>query len=226
MSFATYGQIKTKVLQELDLEDEDFVQPVEMLGYAQEAVHNAESLILSTCEDYFLDKASIDLVAGQAEYDLPADIFADKIRKIVYKSGNEIYTIRRFRHSQSFEMMENVTPGDYYRYIVTNDLTAGRKITLFPTPLVNMTGALTVWYIRNARQPLLDNDVIDIPEFRTYIEKYMIYRCMQKEIHPTLQLAQANMEKEMQLMITALQNRFPDDDTEIERDMNSYWEHT
>lgn len=226
MSFATYGEIKTKVLQELDLEDETFVQPIEMLGYAREAIHEAESLILNTCEDYFLDKVVIDLVAGQAEYDLPSNIFADKIRKVVYKAANEIYTLRRFRHSQSFEMMENVTPGDYYRYIVTNDAVAGRKMTLFPTPLQNITGALTVWYIRNALQPSIDSDVVDIPEFRSFVEKYMSMRCMQKEIHPALSLAQAAVEAEKQLMITTLQNRFPDDDTEIERDMISYWEHT
>ncbi len=228
MSFKTYGQIKTKVELDLDLQDEDFIQADELLGYCNEAIKALEAIILDLCEDYFLDSESLSLVSGTSDYTLPTDMFADKIRKVVYANGNDVYEVKRMRYSKDFSNLAWDTQlgnqGQRYRYIVTNDSAAGRKIKFSPLP--NVSGAfITMWYLRNAAQVTADADTVDIAEFYGYIEQFMKVRCYEKESNPKLTFAAQALEAERTLVVNTLSDRFPDDDTEIEQDLSHYDEH-
>jgi hypothetical protein len=228
MSFKTYAVIRQKVERDLDLEDEVHISSAELMGYANEGIKEAESIILSIVEDYFLDRTTITLESGTAEYDFPSDIFADKIRKLVYRNGATVYTIPRIRSSYGFEAIERMTSGansgTSLQYLMTNDLSSGRKITFYPTP--QESGELIAcWYIRNAREVTADSDVVDIPEFHKFIEQYMKVRCYEKEMHPNLAQAQAWLDRERERMVLALTNRVPDDDDTLEMDLSFYGEH-
>lgn len=229
MAFATYLQIKTKVEKDLDLEDEDFIQDDEMLGYCNEAIHEAESIILRLCEDYFLDQIPLALVSGTKTYALPDDIYGDKIRKLVYSNGQDIFVVKRLRYTNQFEDLawmdaQGSIANPAYQYLITNDVTDGRLIAFYPTPQVS--GAYcTLWYIRKARVVALDADVVDIPEFRSFIEQFIKVRCYEKEMNPKLTFAIKALETERQVMIESLRNRFPDDETEVPADMSFYQEH-
>lgn len=231
MSFATYAQIKNYVERAIDIEDEVFIQKSELMDYCNQAIHEAESIILKMNEDYFKTKASLNLVVAQADYDLPSDIYADKIRRIIYSDGGtNKYTIKRLRKSTRFEDILFVEAGEDYAYDITNSAAAGRKITFYPTPAANETATVIIWYIRNAKlmtDPTATiTETLDIPEFRAFIEKYMIMKCMAKEGHPGFPIAVADFESEKQLMIDSLSDRVPDDDNTVEMDLTHYLEHS
>lgn len=229
-NIATYQQIETKVLTDLELLDETFIQGgvgSEVMAYCNEAIHVAESLIMQLCEDYFKTYAYLALVDGQVEYDLPSDIYADKIRRIIYSNGSLIYRIKKMFRSYSELDIEfiNVNPGiQLYSHMIINKST-GRKINLFPTPKETSSTHVKIWYIRSANRVSAVTDSVEIPEFHLFIEKYMKMMCLQKEGHPGLAMAKAEMEQEKQLMITSLSEREPDEDTTIEQDTSFYMEH-
>ena len=105
MSSKTYGSIKTFVQQKLDLQEESFITPAELLLYTEEAVRFCEAEIhkLNIEDQYFLAQAPIALVSGQSDYDMPDNIYANKILRVLYAKGSEIYTIHRSKDSMRFE---------------------------------------------------------------------------------------------------------------------------
>lgn len=232
----TYQTIETKVIRDLKLQDEDFITTgvdSELMGYYNEGVAQAESLIHQRCADYFLDNATITLVSGTQSYDLATIapyMFMDKIRGLIYANGTSIYPVRRIRDENEFEelaVIDQANLGSWlYRYKIKNPYGLGRKIYFYPTP--QESGALmTMWFLREAKQASAVTDVSDIPEFRRYIEQWMKVRCYESEPNPDRYARAFDMlgllEKQM---INSLSNRFPDKDDKIMPDLSFYREHT
>ncbi len=156
----TYGELKDKVLVDMDLQDELQVQPDEFAGYCNEAIDEAEAEILTLNEDYFLTFTPFDFVAGQANYPLPDDCYGAKLRGFVYQNGSTVYLINRFRNYRKFERIadaENFDQGDDYRYLLHNPSPrSGYQMEIVPTPVASGTFG-KLWYIRNAQRiPLLN----------------------------------------------------------------------
>jgi len=223
----TYLELKTKVRNDLGLSQEDFVSDPEMLGYCNEAINEAEKEIHTLYEDYFLRSTTYSIVTGTATYSLPSDIFANKIRGMVYNYNNSIYTIERIKEEDMFENIaidDDVDAGTY-RYIILNtDAATEPQFRLVPDGKANETDAITLWYLRNANRVTADTSVCDIPEFAEFVLQYMKHRCYEKEMHPNLSSAIMQLELNRKQMINTLTNMVPDDDNEIERDMTFYWE--
>lgn len=227
MRYWTWSEIKTKVEEDLDLQDETFIQPDELLGYANEAIKEAESEIHKLYEDYFLSSSPITLVSGTSEYAYPSNVYAMKIRRIIYQNGALIYRLDRIRNWQKFEKLTimNMYQGGSGNYgWMTVNRTAGEpKIILAPVPLENGQ-FLTVWYIRTANELVEDTDICDIPEFVYFVMQYMKVRCYEKEGHPNLPNAVAMLEAQREQMLSTLQDQTPDAADEIEADMSYYEE--
>jgi hypothetical protein len=228
MEYKTYLQMKTKVKKDLDLEDETFISDAEMLGYFNEAIDEAESDILGLAEDYFLTKDTIDLVSGTAEYDLPTDIYANKIRGLIYSKDNLVYKIQRVRELDKFEeiglILDNPNMDATFQFLVTNPAGDTPKIVFYPTPPSNAAGAITIWYIRNATRLTGDTDECDIPEFTRFVEQFVKVKCYEKEGHPNLQLAMASLERYRAQMVPTLREMVPDNDNEVEQNYDPYTE--
>jgi hypothetical protein len=221
----TYSQIRDKVERDLDLEGENFITPEEMLGYANEAVDEVERQIHNLCEDYFLTRGTITLIQGQEEYALPSDIYAMKVRAIVYRLGNSVWKVERIRDWHKFEQYEvhQTAQGDQiqYGFFVVNAVAGAPRILLAPTP--NEAGSvLKIWYIRNANTLVNDSDVCDIPEAVNYIMQYMKVRCYEKEMSPNLAKAAADLEQEKQTTLATLSQQVVDNSNEIEADFRLY----
>lgn len=226
-TFWTYAMIKAKVEQDLALEDEVFIEPDEMLGYVNEAIDEAEAEIHSLYEDYFLKRAPLTLVNGQEEYDLPEDIYANKIRRLIYKNGSDVYKITRLRDWKKFEnyAIESVNNSStIYAYFIINQNPGESKILL--TPPAKVDGAyVTIWYIRNANRLVDDDDICDIPEFINFVLQYTKVRCYEKEAgHPNMQKAMQDLEQQRLQMTGTLAQMVPDGDNEIEADFSVYEE--
>jgi hypothetical protein len=179
MKLWTYKELKTKIELELDLEDEIFVRPDELIGYVNKAISLAESAILKIDEDYFLSIMHIPLQGGVAEYDYPYDIYAYKIRGIEYSAGATIYPVQRFRRMGKFDTLEiaNFYPvNNWYAYTTINKGADGKaKVILVPRSRetsvvtypqsINQTAApMKMYYIRHANRVPLLNEVIAVYE--------------------------------------------------------------
>lgn len=121
MSFYTYGEFKTALFQEADIADELFIQPTELVRIFNKSIQEAESLIHLLHEDYFLTFETLPLVTSTAIYDMPADVYAHKIRGIIYNNGSKRYLVKRVRNLYKFEEIEAIesyVADDFYKYIV------------------------------------------------------------------------------------------------------------
>lgn len=223
----TYAELKEQVEKELDLEAEIFVQPTEMLGYFNEAVDNAEKIVKNIYPDYFLDKMALTLVEGSNECALPSRIYAHKIRRIIYRSGTDVYTVRRVKDWKKFETYEESqaasTTADELRYFLLNS-TAGSPKIIFQRNVTAVEAAATVncWFIRQANRLSVDADVMDIPEAANYIMAFVRFKCMLKEGHPNVSAAIAQVNSEEQSLQADLTDMVPDADDEMEMDTSFY----
>lgn len=226
--FWTYNDIKTKIERDLDLEGEVFIQPDELMGYANSAIDMAEQIVHGLYEDYFLDKDTITLASGVDEYALPSRIYAHKIRGIIYRNGSRLYEIKRERDWKKFitysaGVVSGPTDSVERRYFILNQ-TAGSPKILF-TPPVNEVGSfVTVWFLRQANSFETGTDILDIPEAANFVMQYMKVCCYEKEGNPNLQKAMADLAAEKIALEGTLTAMIPDANNEIELDLSFYQE--
>jgi hypothetical protein len=230
MRYWTWTEIKTKVEQDLDLEDEDFVRESELMALANEAIDEAEAEIHTLYEDYFLKKTTIAVVAADSAFSIPtylSDIYGDKIRRIIYQLGSSstVYTVNRLKEWHKFEekaMADTGTSMDLYQYMLVNQTAGAPQILLVPA--ARESGTLTVWYLRNANRLTTGSDVCDIPEFINFIIWHIKCRVLHKEGNAGYQTALERLESERSRMTATLAARVPDTDNEIEMDLSAYEE--
>ncbi len=215
----TYLEMKTKVEKDLDLEDETFIQPDEMLGYFNEAIDNVEADVHTIYEDYFLTTTTLSLVTGTQDYSFPSDIYANKIRDIYYTNGQIKYQVRKW--SQPLHMIALLDNTDDYRYIPINTSANGYQLRILP-PSQETSTNMTIWYLRNAKRMVNDSDVCDIPEFINYVIQFVKQRCYEKEGHVNTLKAIQDTEMQKKLMVETLSSMVDDEDNEIRKDFSFY----
>jgi hypothetical protein len=217
--------MKTKIENDLGIMDEQFIETDELIGYANEAIDEAEAEVLGLYEDYFLSRATLTLVAAQEAYSLPTDIYAQKIRRVVYVNGSTIYEIKRLKDWKKFEIYaeENVSATNpYYQYMITAE-NAGAQSQLILVPRSVESGAyVTLWYLRNANRFSDDTSILDIPEAANFVMQFIKTRCYEKEGHPNLGLSVQALENQRQLLKTTLSSMVPDANNEIELNTSYY----
>lgn len=228
MDFLTYAQIKTNIQAQTDTEAEDFIQPAELMGYVNEAIDIAQADIhkLGMEDEYFLSRTYIPITVGVEEYELPTDIYSNKIRDVVYELGTTIFPIKRAR-KRRFEIYSEFTQfppaTNYYLYMLINPY-AGQKPKMLLMPASRETSATRVrmWYIRNANKMVDDASVCDIPQFHMFIEKYCKWKIYMKEGNPIAVDAAIELEAERKQMIETLENMVEDDNSQIPADYTTY----
>lgn len=225
MKFWTWSEIKAKVLRDLDLEGETFITESELLGYANEAIDEVERQILTLCEDYFISRKTISLVAGQEEYEIPDDIYGMKIRQIIYRSGTQVWKLQRLRNWNKFGIYEtdrSASAGtQQYGYFIINDVAGSPKILITPTP-TEAGPFLQIWYIRSANDLTSDTSKCDIPEAVNYVMAYIKVKCLEKELHPNLPKAMQDLEQQKSDTLKTLAEMYPDNENNIEADYRLY----
>ncbi len=223
----TYAELNTKVEKDLDLEDELFVVDSEMLGYANEAIDEAERIVKAVYPDYFLDKATLTLVDGTSEYALPTRIYAHKIRRMTYRLGSTVYTIKRVRDWKKFEIYEEEqastgTTSDLAYFVINQTAGAPRILFTRPANAVDATATVTVWFVRQANRLAVDADVLDVPEAANYVMQFMKVKCYEKEGHPNWSGAVAQLNAFEKALKEDLEEMVPDADDMIEMDVSFY----
>lgn len=230
MSYKTFGDLSAQVQRELDIEDEEFIQPQELIEYFNSAIRMVESEIvkLSLREKYLQSEAYISTVSGQQDYDLPADIIDSKIRKLVYRDGTIIYTLLPLKGEESYEaedVLNLYSSSDYYHYMVYKVGTV-YKLRLVPKPVKSVTDGIRIIYQKDLNR--YDNDLTecDVPEIcYEYILSYVRYRCYSKETHVNSADEKQNLLSLLELMRETLQGQVDDPEMNtIDQDLSHYGE--
>lgn len=143
MEYLTYAQIKQKVHDRIDTEDETFVDDTEMLGYCQDAIDFCENKIhkANVGDRYFETVGPITLVAGVRDYTLPSDIFGNKITKLLLKHNGYYHEVRRLTKSDrytAFHDIEQYSPNNnLFSYMLLNPSVNQKPVIRF-TPRPNI----------------------------------------------------------------------------------------
>ncbi len=227
MRYWTYGEIKAKVQKDLGLEQDDQITPDEMLEYCNEAIDDVEAEIHTLYSDYFLSYFSANLVAGTSLYALPTNIYANKIRNVLYfYNSSDFYEIRRMNKKDSFLDVlatdETDANNDYRYLLINNSAELGVQMQIVPVPRDNISSGLRMWYIRNANRMIDDDSICDIPEFTNYVIQAMKVRCYEKDGDPRYNFAMDRKNELRELMVSTLSNMVDDGNTEIEKDLTFY----
>ena len=151
MAYKTFGDLRTQLEKELDLEGEEFVAPSEMIGLWNRAVSVAEShlITLGLKDKYFLGRASISTVLGQEEYAIPDSMYGNKIIKIIYQVGATLYTLLPLDSKDMFEnyaFLNSYSSTDFYRYMITHTTPGSQKLLLVPKARETLTNPITIWF--------------------------------------------------------------------------------
>ncbi len=220
MKVYTWTELRGIIDRELDLEDETFVSDDEYYDYVNQAIDEAEAIIHNLYEGYFKKDDDITLVDGTASYDMPTDIYANKLLLIQYNNGSIKYKIERIKNIEKAITVNS----DFYMYDIENaNATDGPKIVLYP-PAKEDGQYIKVWYLRNAGRVTTGTDPIDIPEFYPFVKQYVKYMIMEKEAHPLLQNAKQDLNRQEQRMRQTLATMLPDEDEVLDPDLSFYEE--
>lgn len=235
MQNVAFSVAREKVENDLDLQEEKIITPDEMIDYFNEGIKEAEADILKIHEDYFLDYENIATVLGTKDYDLPSNIYAMKIRHIMFDNGSDKYEIKRMRNIRASICVD---PAEKYCYLPVNRAGIGPQLRFYPTPRETSSTNVTAWFIRHsnriphvgdvvsgspATQAVVDATEIDIPEFIEFVYAWVKMRCLAKYnggLAPQESLNAIDQQRVM--MVTTLSNRTPDENDEIPIDTSFY----
>lgn len=238
MAYWTLSEVRSKIDKDLDLENETIVQDSEFVSYVNDAIRDvaAEVSKLGVEDLYYHNKGSFAVTQNVAEYDLPTDIFKNKIVEFVYDDGTEIRRIKRLRGRDLYTKMQALerypTSTKSYFYAIFNyKPSIGDKIRLIPTPQSSSASNFTMYYIRQAEELLLDDDgtgLVDCPEeFIQFLLAFVKVKCLLKEPgHPLTQIAMQDEDRNRKLMVQTLTDQVQDSDSTIPLDLSHYEEST
>jgi len=218
------SDLKTRVKDLVDGDSADQVTDVELVRYINEAIREAEAQIHLLNEDYYKKDAFMTIISGTSEYDLPSDIYAQKIRRIMFDStsssvSSKVYEITRIKE----EDIPFVQSNDNLKYRLLFNSSDEKVIKLYPTPAFTDSTVIMATYIKDAKQLSSDSDVLDIPEFEQFVIDFARHRILQKEVgNPMIQTVKEDLERNRQLMIDTLQESIPDGNNEVDLNMDMY----
>lgn len=221
MIYPLFKDLMQDLKDELDLNEETFIEDEEIKSYFNEAVDMVQHQIHTLCEDYFLSRGEIPTTAGQSEFQLPSNIYANKVRKIQWiRDTSERYEVLPIRDLNTIPW---IPEDDFYKYIflnngVSNVNALGTVIKIYPAIKATSTNSLIIWYIRTANKFEDENSACDIPEWSNVVKQYCRYKCMIKEGHPQSSQSKEDLDRMIQGMIEALRSRAMDENNKLSLD--------
>jgi len=158
-------RLTTKIQRDLELHAEVFIQPEDIQSFINDAIDDAEELIVDCFSDFFLSFKDYTAEAGQEFFEFPDDIYEMRIRGLYYDRNSfaqagsvsgSWYKLKKI----PLEQMAAVDQNDSYRYRLINSQ-AGKQISIFPAIRTDSEGRFKLWYIRKAKRLAEASDVLE-----------------------------------------------------------------
>lgn len=225
----TYANMKLKVQRDVDIEEEEFIQPLELLSYFNDAQRECEAHIhkLGLEDQYFKTSDTPSLVTGTSSYAMPTDIYLNKLIECVYNDSSRVFEVMRLKGSNKYVnkalILNDSVSQPIYKYDITNaSAAAGTKWVLIPASQETSTN-ITRFYIRKVAALTGDASVCDVPDVcLNFIYAYVIWRVWSKEGDGRAEPAKMVLNEQRDLMLETLSEMTPDDNNYVEMDMTSY----
>lgn len=223
----TLDKLICKIQNDLELHAENFVTRPEILSFINEAIADAEQLIIDSFSDFFLTFVDYPIAIGDNELPLPTNLFDFRIRGIYYDTKGYIqsttntsdwYKIKKL----PLERFALINQSDIYHYRIINDSVTGARIGIFPS-FREQSGAVTrLWYIRQALRLYEDADILETGLKPEYILAHTKLAIMSKEGDPAQDLQLAILGNQEQKLLSSI-SRLTDDDEDdyLEMDLNA-----
>lgn len=223
MNYTTWGEIKDAIQEDMDLQEEpDILAEGELMRYVNDAIEVCEAKFVRLGDYFFSVTDPISVVPGTKDYDLPSDIYANKIRKIFL---DDQYEVKNLKSLNDIPFLKNEV-GPAYRFKIINQSGARPKIRLFPTP--TQAQSMEIYYTRSATRLTEDGgdaQEIEVPEANLFIKAYVKRRIYEKEKSPLYQLYNDEVTVFGQLLDDALAAQIDDENNTIEPDLEAVSDH-
>lgn len=136
-----------QVRDQLDESNTTTISDADILQALNRAQDYASSLLVRHYPDPLIKREEISLVGGQASYDMPEDIFEDRLLKVEIIEGGIAWEVKRisYRDVSPYETKTSVVRPNFY-YILEKQL--------YLTPAPSSSGSVTIryWYVRELDQ--------------------------------------------------------------------------
>jgi hypothetical protein len=237
MELLTWEQLKANLQDDMDLEDERFIDDEGLVRYVNRALDDAETCIhtLHHEDKYFLVPAVFAWQSGMSQYSLPGDIYGNKIRLMFYSNGSVKYPITRIRNLMQIPYIKS---GDRYQYIIYNSTptsspqeapafsNGGVYVQFYPS-VTETSENVTIWYIRNMKKMTTDvedaSNICEIPECVNFVYQHVRLSIAKKmRIQSMIEQERIDLKIQYDLMCDALKEMVPDEDNKIPPDLSSY----
>lgn len=230
MAYKTFGALSSQVSKELDIEDEEFIQSTELVGYFDSGVRvvEAELIKLGLREKYLQDEAFISTVAGQADYSLPPNIIDTKIRKLVYRNGPTIYTMNPMKNEdmyQAEDILNLYESSEWYMWELYK-LTEEYTLRIVPKASLSVANAIRVIFYKDLNRFVADSTNCDMPEIcYEFLLSYVRYRVYKKENNALLSDEKEYLASTLTNMRETLSGQIADPTIDlIDQDLSIYTE--
>jgi AAA+ ATPase superfamily predicted ATPase len=233
MAYKTKLQVVTKIERDLDLEEEEFIQPDEMTEIINDGITIIEAHMntLGLRDQYFLTRTTLNLVNGTADYSLPTNLYEGKIKEVIYSNGATIYGVKPLTGSSSAEEIAHLnrfSTTEYYRYRIRNDSSSAIYFQLIPAARETATGVIIIEHFRDLARVSADADLVEVPEIALqFLYQFIRVKVYEKEGSALLPMAKEDLQKIEELMIATLQGQLADDSNNyVEMDKSIFEEHS
>lgn len=227
----TLDRLTTKIQRDLELHAEIYVQPDDIKSFINDAIDDAEELIINSFSDYFLTFQDYTVATGDSYLEFPDDIYEMRTRGLYYDkqefaqgsgaSSGDWYKVKKMMLEQIAEVGSN----DFYQYRNVNSQANGPRIYIYPSIREDSTGRFRLWYIREAARLNESLDVLERGLRPQYIISHAKVSVLQKEGSDMLPLEISRLEAQTKKMLDSL-SRVSDDneDSYLRPDNESLFE--
>ena len=208
---ATWGEIREEIQAEYDLSEETFVDATELLQYANSAIEDIEKEIHTIHDKYFHSESVVSLITGVQDYNLPTDIYANKVTGLYYTDGTTKYEIKEIKDLREIIDVESE---DDYRYKIVNTTSNGTKLRIYPSSR-ETSNNVTLFYRRRIKLFQNDASILDVPEAKEFVKQYVIDKAMNKERMTPDAPESAALGRKRKALLDSLENMIDDDNTDL-----------
>lgn len=159
------SRIVSKVQDDLDLHEENFVTPDDIKQYINDAIDDAEELIIDCFSDHFLTYKLLEVTADDTLLELPEDLYESRIRGFWYSTvgfeslepTGDAYKVKKLK----LERIKDVSSQDCYQYRLFNSSQQGQRLKIFPAIREDSDDRFLLCYIRQAKRLYENSDELE-----------------------------------------------------------------
>jgi hypothetical protein len=222
------SRIVSKVQDDLDLHEENFVTTDDIKQFIEDAIDDAEEIIIDCFSDFFLTYADLTVEEGDETIDLPEDLYESRLRRVFFSENGydadnmgDSYKLGKI----DLDEITNVSANDSYRYRLVNTTSLGQAIYIYPPIRESSSNQFRVWYIRQAKRLEDDEDVLEKGLRIQYILAHVKKSVLEKIGDPLVEVWSKRLDKQEDKLKNSL-SRLTDDDEDVylEPDMRALQE--